>query len=150
MVEVAEQITVLRSVQDVWAVLTAFGEISVWASSINDSSFTTDQRDGAGTMRRIQVGRKTYVETVVEWQPQVRLGYRVEGLPSIMKSFTNTWELAGAGRGNVTTVTLTSRFDTGTRPPQRLIGRLLGRLVARQSKSLLAGLKTHTEQAAEC
>ena len=104
----------------VWAVLADFGGISRWAPNVDHSCLTTEQPEGVGTVRRVQVGRNALLERVVEWEPGRRLAYEIEGLPAVVRSVTNTWELEGSG--GATTVTLTSQIDTGPRPPHQLRG----------------------------
>ena len=143
---VVEQSILARPPDEVWAVLADFGGISRWAPNVDHSCLTTERDEGEGTVRRIQVGRNAFLERVVAWEPGTRLAYRIEGLPQVVKSVTNTWELVGAG--TTTTVTLTSRIDTGPRPPQQLIARVLGRVLAKTSRQMLAGLTTHLEETA--
>ena len=47
------------------------------------------------------------------------------------------------GNGERTVVTLASQVDCGSRPPQRLIGRLIGRRLGGASDTTLKGLAEH-------
>ena len=146
MAEILETTTIARSPNDVWSVLADFGGIGRWAPNVEHSCLAAEQGDGVGAVRRVQVGRNALLERVVEWQPGHKLAYVIEGLPPVVRSVTNTWELEGSGAA--TTVTLTSRIDTGPRPPQQVVARLFGRVLGKASQEMLAGLKTHLEEQA--
>ncbi len=132
----------------VWAVLAEFDRIAEWAPNVDHSCALTDQRDGIGAVRRVQVGRPALLETVVAWEPNVRLAYRLDGLPVPARigtvTVTNEWRLEPSGGG--TTVTVTSTVDAGRRPPQQLVARLVARKVADESDTMLDGLATHLRQ----
>jgi len=146
MAEIVERITIVRPSEEVWAALADFGGISGWAPGVDHSCLTTEGGEGVGTQRRVQVGRNAFLERVVEWEPGRRLAYLIEGLPPVVRSVTNSWELDGSGGS--TTVTLASRIDTGPRPPQQAIARVVGRVLGKASREMLAGLKTHVEEVA--
>ncbi|MCP5027797.1 MAG: SRPBCC family protein, partial [Actinomycetia bacterium] len=97
------------------------------------------QAEGPGAVRRIQTGRNTIVERVAEWEPGSTLSYRIEGLPPVVKSVVNTWTITPTPTGS--TVTLTSSVDAGSRPPQKLIARAVGRKLAEASEQMLSGLQ---------
>ncbi len=130
----------------VWAALADFGAISAWATNVDHSCLLTEQETGIGTARRIQTGRTTLVETVVTWtapttdQPGA-LAYSLAGLPKVVRSVTNTWSLTQDGAG--TAVTLTSTIDTGPRPPQKVVAKVVGRKLAAASDEMIAGLTSH-------
>ncbi len=140
------------SAAEVWAVLADFGEIVRWAPIVDHSCLLSAQREGAGTVRRIQSGRRTLVERVVEWVDGERLSYVVEGLPPPVRSLRNTWQLddrgGSAGSGDSTQVTLTSSLDVGPRPPQKLAAKVLGRPLSKVSLQMLQGLDDHLRKAA--
>lgn len=144
MAAAVETIRIARPPEVVWAKLADFGAISRWAPNVDHSSSATARSDDVGAVRRVQVGRNAFLERVVEWVPEERLAYSIEGLPPVVRSVTNTWQLEGSGPA--TTVTLTSRIDAGPRPPQQVVARLVGRVLARASRQMLAGLKTHLEE----
>jgi carbon monoxide dehydrogenase subunit G len=131
---------------EVWAVLADFAAIGTWAPNVDHSCLLTDQEAGVGTARRIQTGRTTLVETVVTWsapatdEPGV-LSYSLTGLPKVVRSVTNTWQLTRDAAG--TAVTLTSTVDAGPRPPQKVIARVVGRKLASASDEMIAGLTSH-------
>lgn len=144
MVEVVEAFAIERAPDVVWAALADLGAISRWAPNVEHSCLTTEQRNGTGTVRRVQVGRTALLERVTEWEPTRRLSYEIEGLPPVVRSATNTWELFPWGGG--TQVTLTSHIDAGPRLPQQLIARVVGRASAKASRQMLAGLRRHLEE----
>ena len=146
MAEIVERVSIARPSEEVWDALADFGGISRWAPGVDHSCLTTEQRDGVGTQRRVQVGRNAFLERVVEWEPGHRLAYLIEGLPPVVRSVTNSWELQGSGGS--TTVTLASRIDTGPRLPQQVIARVVGRAMAKASREMLTGLKSRIEETA--
>lgn len=130
----------------VWDVLADFGAISGWAPDVDHSCLLSEQAEGGGTVRRVQVGRSSLVERVVVWAPGGALAYSIEGLPPVIRSVVNTWSLGKAARG--TRVSLTSRVNAGPRPPQQLLARVVARRLAKASESMLAGLDRHLAQTA--
>lgn len=144
MVEVVEDSRIAHPPEVVWKALSDFGAISRWAPKVDHSSLTTDRAEDVGTTRRVQVGRTALLERVTGWEPTRRLSYEIDGLPPVVRSATNTWELAASG--DDTKVTLTSHIDAGHRPPQQLIARVVGRAMAKASREMLAGLQQHLEE----
>lgn len=131
---------------DVWAVLADFGAINSWAPNVDHSCLLAEQRSGVGTRRRIQAGRTTLVETVTEWTPPVddapgAMAYTLEGLPKVVHSVTNRWQLTPTGSG--TAVMLTSTVDAGSRLPQKAIAWVVARKLASASDEMIAGLTSH-------
>lgn len=145
MADVSETIEIARPRDEVWAVLADFGAIVRWAPNVDHSCLTTEVGDAVGAVRRVQVGRNAILERVVEWAPGESLAYELRGLPPVVQSATNRWTLEGSGAR--TTATLTSTIDAGSRPPQKAIARVVGRTLAKASRQMLAGLKTHVEAA---
>ena len=139
--------TVLRTAliearsSDVWAVLANFGSISSWADFVDHSSLLTDQTQGVGMARRIQLGSTTVVEKVSAWEPGVSMSYEITGLPPIIKSVTNTWRLGASG--DSTMVWISTDIDAGSRPPQQAIAKGVARKLAHSSVEMLEGLATH-------
>jgi len=138
--------TIAATPSEVWAVLSDFAAISTWAPNVDHSCLLTEQEAGVGTARRIQTGRTTLVETVVTWTAPTTdepgaLAYSLTGLPKVVRSVTNTWSLMHDGAG--TAVTLTSTIDTGPRPPQKVVAKVVGRKLAAASDEMIAGLTSH-------
>lgn len=146
MAVISEHVRIERPAAVIWAALADFGSISRWAAPVEHSCLVTDQQEGIGTERRVQIGRNALIERVIEWESDQRLGYAIEGLP-VVQSAMNSWTLDDSA--GATTVTLTSTAEVGPRPPQQLVARVVGRILARASRELLAGLKAHLEQPAE-
>ena len=107
----------------------------------DDPGFVDLLTEGAGTARRIQMGRTTIIETITDWESGAMFSYAISGLPPVIGSVTNTW-LIGAS-GNSTMVSLTTEIDAGARPPRRLVAGVVGRRLGRSSDAMLAGLSTH-------
>lgn len=124
---------------DVWAVLADFGEISAWAPNVDHSCLMGEQGEGVGAVRRIQAGRTTLLERIEAWDPPTTLSYSLSGLPPVVRSASNSWQVEATAGG--ARVSLTSRVDAGPRPPQKLVARIVGRVMARASDQMLAGLK---------
>jgi len=142
MAVVVEALTVDRPVATVWATLANFADISRWAPNVDHSCLTSDREGGVGAIRRVQSGRVALLETVTVWEPEQLLGYSISGLPSVIRSVTNTWSLRASG--STTDVTLTSEVDAGPRPPQQVVARVAGRALAKASRQMLDGLAEYT------
>jgi hypothetical protein len=123
----------------IWTVLADFGGISGWAAMVDHSSLLWPTTESIGLARRIQMGRTTVVERIVEFDPQHALAYDIEGLPRLVRGLRNRWELRCLS-SELTEVTLTTAVTIGDHPPQRLAERVVCRLAARQSDTLLADL----------
>lgn len=141
MTTVTRTALVAASADQVWAVLAEFESISAWAGFVDHSSLLTDQTEGVGMTRRIQTGRTTVVETVSAWEPGVSLAYEISGLPPVIKSVTNTWQLEASG--DDTMASITTKVDAGSRPPQRAIAKGVARRLAKSSDEMLDGLTTY-------
>ena len=146
MTETTSTLAIPVAAAEVWEALADFGEIVRWAPNVDHSCLLSAQTEGAGTVRRIQAGRRTLVERVVEWQPGERLGYDIEGLPAVVRSLQNTWQLDE--RGPRTVVSVTSRIDAGPRPPQKLVAKALARQLSKASHQMLGGLDEHLQETA--
>ena len=141
MAQVTRSIDIPAPTHAVWAVLADFGSISGWAPNVDHSSLMSDQEVGVGAVRRIQAGRMTVVERVVEWDDGTALGYRIEGLPPAIKHLTNTWRLQPSGTGTVASIT--TDVTVGPRPPQQLVARGIAKRLGGVSDQMLAGLQHH-------
>ena len=100
--------TIAARQQTIWDVLAAFGSLSSWVEGVDHSCVLNHGPDGGalGSTRRVQVGRNTLVERVIEFDPPTTLAYRIEGLPARLRKVTNRWTLRPADPvGAVTVVT---------------------------------------------
>lgn len=138
--------TIAAPIKEIWDVLADFGAISTWADNVEHSCILVSGAEPVGTTRRLQVGRETLVERITEFDPPHTLAYDIEGLPKRLGALTNRWTLQSAG-SSTTTVTLTSTVEIGSRVDQQLAERVLCRVLARQSDSMLAGLAQRLENA---
>jgi len=137
-----ERSTVVATTPDnVWAVLSDFAAISRWAPNVDHSCAMSEQVGDVGAVRRIQIEGATVVETVEKWSPGSTLSYRITGLPPVIKSVTNTWQLAA--EGEKTHISLITDVDAGSRPPQLLIAKAVGKRLASASEEMLDGLTRH-------
>ena len=130
----------------VWAVLAQFDRIVEWAPKVTHSVLTTEQTEGVGSARRVQVGRQALIETVTIWEPGRSLGYSIEGLPPIVDGVSNRWDLASDPAG--TFVTLTSIIDPGSSPKGKVASRVLTVPLGKASESMVDGLAAHLDQLA--
>ena len=135
--KVTERIRIGRPPGRVWDVLADFGQLSRWARNVDHSSLVTTQREGVGAARRVQVGRVVLIERVVTWEPNASLAYALEGLP-VVRGVVNAWTLEDDG--GATKVSLSSRIDANP-----VVGWVMGRVLARDLRKLLAGLKSYAE-----
>lgn len=141
--------TIGSPVTAVWNVLADFDRLAEWADNADHTAWLDDPAPNGGMVgraRRVQAGRVVLVETITVWEPPTRLAYDLGGLPPIVKSATNEWQLvADPSDANSTIVTLTTNVDCGARPPQQLISRLVAGRLAKASDVMLAGLAQHLE-----
>ena len=93
MATVTRQINVSCSLTEAWEVLSAFGEISSWATNVSHSCLLSHQQDGEGACRRIQTGNSSVTEHVTKWENSRYLVYEIRGLPPVFKNVTNSWTL---------------------------------------------------------
>jgi uncharacterized protein YndB with AHSA1/START domain len=128
----------------VWAALADYPGIVAWAPNVDHSVATTAAHNGIGAVRRVQSGRITLLETIVDWQPEDRLAYTLDGLPPIAGSVVTTWDLDD--QGDRTRVTITSAIHSRPNPLSRVVGRALGRQLAKAGNQMLAGLAAHVEE----
>ncbi len=146
MIAISRRRTIASTPQAVWDVLADFGTIVTWAENVDHSCLLRSEGSATaiGTTRRIQAGRNTIVERIVEVDAPHALAYDLEGFPPRVRHVRNRWTLVPAG-DTATDVTLTSSVDLGPRPPQQLAARILGTVLAKQSDVMLAGLADHLE-----
>lgn len=144
--------TMNASPEVIWDVLANFGAISSWASNVDHSCLLTDGDVGIGTVRRIQSGPLTILETITEWEPGSLLTYTLEGFPAAIGFVSNSWSIQPdldlvSGRTS-TVVTLTTRVEAGPKPGQKLVAKVLTKKLESVAKQLLAGVDdaTRSEQ----
>jgi uncharacterized protein YndB with AHSA1/START domain len=143
--DIARTRTIAAAPQEVWNVLADFGAIGTWVDRIDHSSILVHGADGdpIGTTRRVQLGRNTLVERIVEFDPPHALAYDIEGLPKRLRRVTNRWTLRPQEQSTV--VTLTSTIEIGSGRIQQLAERVVCRVITRESEGLLAGLEQRME-----
>jgi uncharacterized protein YndB with AHSA1/START domain len=138
--------TIAAAPQDVWNVLADFGALSAWVDRADHSTILVHGADGdpVGTTRRVQMGRNTLLERILEFDPPHTLAYDIEGLPKRLGRITNRWALRPSGQSTV--VTLTSTVQIGSGRLQQLAERVVCRVMARESGGMLAGLAHRLER----
>jgi hypothetical protein len=144
--DIARSRTIAVGPKQVWDVLADFGSISSWADNVDHSCILNHGSEPVGTTRRVQIGRNVLVERIIEFDPTWALAYDVEGLPKLLRRFTNRWTLRAA-QGDTTVATLTSTVEIGSGPLHKLVERVLCRVQVRQSEVMLAGLAKRLEMA---
>ncbi len=145
MAEIARTRIIAAAPQEVWNVLADFGALSTWVDRADHSSILVHGPGGGpiGTSRRVQMGRNTLVETMVEFDPPRALAYEIEGLPKPLGRVANRWTLRP--QDDATSVTLTSTVEIGSGPLRQLVERAVCRVMARESDGMLAGLAKRLE-----
>jgi carbon monoxide dehydrogenase subunit G len=147
MPSIEKSLRINAPVAAVWKTLADFAAISAWAPNVQHSSWTTEQHDGVGTVRRVQVGRFALLERVTEWAEEQVLGYQLIGLPAPAGTVSNTWRLRADGAG--TAVTLTASIHPAVPgPPGKLVGKVLGRQLGKANGEMLAGLASYVTSGA--
>lgn len=129
----------------IWAVLARFDAIVEWAPKVSHSAFTTDQHEGVGTARRVQVGRQALIETVTIWEPERSLAYAITGLPPLVDGVTNRWDLNTDTDGR-TFVTMSSVIDPGPGAKGKVGARVLKVPLGQAGDSMLDGLAAHLDR----
>lgn len=147
MTSVESSVEIPAEAAAVWAVLADFGDLARWTRPVQHSWLVSEQTEGLGAVRRVQVGRLAMIEEIVTWDPERAVGYTITGLPPIVRRATNTWTLTPIGDG--TRVTLTSDIDTGSRPPLSLVARAVAKRLAVASELMVADLATEVARRAE-
>lgn len=147
MTEIVRARRIAAPQQSVWDVLADFAAISAWAGNVDHSCMLRSAADGGavGASRRIQTGRLTLVERIVEHDAPRALAYDIEGLPPRLRTVRNRWALVPDG-GSATVVSLTTTVGIGPRPPQRLAERVVARVLAKQSDVMLADIAAYLEE----
>ena len=137
--------TIAAAPQEVWNVLADFGALSTWVDRVDHSSILVHGPDGGpvGTERRVQMGRNTLVERIVEFDPPHALAYDIGGLPKVLHWVNNRWTLRPSGESTV--VTLTSTVEIGSGRIRQLAERVVCRVMTRESDGLLGGLARRLE-----
>lgn len=145
MTEVAVTRTVPATREAIWDVLADFAALAEWASDIDHASLLHEPGDTlVGTTRRVQTGRTTLLERIVQADAPAELAYVIEGLPALLGHVENRWRLSVLDATS-TQVTLITTIDPGTRPPRRLVARIAARRIAAVDAMLLDGLCAHLE-----
>ncbi len=140
---------------EVWSTLARFDAIAFWAPNVDHACLLTGSGLGAdagsevgavvvGSVRRVQVGRTVLTETITEWQPGVGLSYSIAGLPPVAGSVANSWHIEPVSSGSL--VRLVTHIESGSRPPQRLVAKVIGRKLGEASEQMLAGLRAHIHE----
>lgn len=131
-----------------WERLAQLDAIAQWAPDVEHSSMLTEQRDGVGAARRIQAGRVTLVETITEWQAPsgdetAGMAYVLEGLPPMVGTVINRWELRsvpfGVGTLPQTDITLTCSIQPTAKRIGRPLSRIMSRVMSKTLRSLIDG-----------
>ena len=138
MIHIERSSEIAATPAEIWEVLADFGALASWVPMIQHTCPLSDQTEGVGTVRQVQVQRQTLVETVTVWSPPDTLTYTIEGLPLIAGVPVTTWRLIADGPN--TRVTVSTDLDTGRNPIRRLVGRKVLDRLGLAAEFMLAGL----------
>ena len=138
MIHIERSSEIAATPSEIWEVLADFGALASWVPMIQHTCPLSDQTEGVGTVRRVQVQRQTLVETVTVWSPPDTLTYTIEGLPPIAGVPVTTWRLAA--NGSSTRITVSTDLDTGRNPIRLLVGRKVLERLGLAAEFMLAGL----------
>lgn len=131
----------------VWESLADFNAISRWAPNVDHSSAASELTAGIGAVRRVQAGRITLLERIVEWLPPVELAYQLIGLPPPAGTVVTRWSLTEKDGATLTTVTTTIAPRPG--PPGRVVSQVLKRQLSTAADAMLTGLATEQRGAVQ-
>ncbi len=144
MAEISRSRTIAAPPHAIWDLLADFGSLGSWADDVDHASILRHGQDGPlGTTRRVQLGRNTFVEQIIEFDPPLIMAYRISGLPKLVRSAVNRWTLNSENGATVVTLTNTIGIDAG--PLARAAEWTACRGLAKQSERLLAGLARRLE-----
>ena len=76
-------VTISTSIEEVWKVLSEFDQIFLWAENVDHSSFLSEQTEGIGSTRRIQLGSNVIQATVTVWEEPKKLSHLLAHLLSL-------------------------------------------------------------------
>ena len=65
MPKIKKSIIIDCPIEAVWETLSCFDQISLWAENVSHSCFLTEQREGVGTIRRIQQKSTVLTEKII-------------------------------------------------------------------------------------
>ncbi|MCE9577045.1 MAG: sulfatase-like hydrolase/transferase [Deltaproteobacteria bacterium] len=128
----------------VWATLADFGAIATWAPPVRRATRLDAGPLAVGSARHVHVGPVRLTERIVHLAPPAVLGYRIEGLPGVVRAVVNTWRIEATDGGAL--VSLTTTIEPRTWRAGTLVAELVARGLARSSEQLLAGLAAHLAQ----
>ena len=142
MATVTRKINVSCSLDDAWEILSAFGEISSWATNVSHSCLLSHQQEGEGACRRIQTGNSSVTEHVTKWENSRCLAYEIRGLPPVFKNVTNSWTLEPSEAG--VQLSLTVEIIPIRRPATPIAG-IASLIFGRINSGMLKDLKNFLE-----
>ena len=142
MAAVTKKINVSCQLTEAWEVLSAFGEISAWATNVSHSCLLSQQKEGIGATRRIQTGSSSVTEHISKWENSKYLAYEIRGLPPILKKITNTWVLEPSEVG--VQLSLTIEIIPIRRPATPIAG-IASLVFGRINSGMLKDLKNFLE-----
>ena len=144
MPKIKKSIIIDCPIEAVWETLSCFDQISLWAENVSHSCFLTEQREGVGTIRRIQQKSTVLTERIIIWNDFSSLGYELSGLPPIFSKVTNTWFLSSGENG--VEVSLEVEIVPKRRPavPFAAVACIV---IGRVNNRMILGLKDYLENA---
>lgn len=140
MTTIERSTTVAAAPETVWSVLADFGALAAWVPLVQHSCLLSEQTDGVGAVRRVQIAFQTLVERVTVWDPPSVLAYTIDGLPPIVGTAINTWRITP--NGDTSDVVLTTEIATGVNPIRRVAAKKALERLALASEVMLGALAT--------
>ena len=143
---VEEQVVIQRPSDEVWAVLSDFGNIHRWSPVVNHSEATNEVEGGVGCERSCAVGGfGSITERATGWDEDRQIAVVVEGAP-MMREMAATQTLEP--RGDETAVMMRVEYRSGFGPIGALMGATMMKWVTRRNtRRTLEGLKQYVESA---
>lgn len=129
----------------VWGILSDFSGVATWAPYLRSSSPVGDVEAGVGAYRVLRhFWGFRLEESVIEWDEGTGYAFDVVTVPFPIKDVRETWQVVSEnGRVSVRT---TVEYDTHLGPLGGAVDSVLvSRLVRREMREGLKGLKRHAE-----
>ncbi len=127
MIQVLERANIEAPVEAVWRILSELDGLERYVQAIKSSKYASAQKEGVGTTRVCEIeGFGKIAEKIVEWEDGKWFRYEVEGMPAIVRSLSNRWEVLEDGDRSI--VVSTVEIDT----KYGAIGRLVETLVLKK------------------
>lgn len=140
---IQSRLTVRASVQEVWAMLSAFDQVDAWMPGISNVAYTTHEEACVGAARQLTIGPLTLLEEITTWEPESELAYTIAGLPSVVTIAHNRWNIEPVEDGTRVTITSIIEMSRGF----RFLEERAKKTMKGQLDTFLSGMAYHLHQA---